>query len=205
MASDHALRVINDEAQLLDVVVEALDHVQSALSGPNGMAMLLWNRAANKEVTRMWPTWEEDFSDLVMGLLKIHLTGRRIVLNREVQVDRPGVGGGRTDIHIQAIASHPQADLLTVVIECKGCWNRDLPTALTTQLVNRYLRRPHTAGVFLVGFFDCDVWDPQRRKRCSPSHTKEGIERQQQDQAAEHQVPVLPRVLDCRPPGKQAT
>ncbi|MFE7244391.1 hypothetical protein [Streptomyces sp. NPDC057580] len=205
LASDHALRVITDEAQLLDVVMEALDHVQDALSGPNGMAILLWNRAASKEVGAMWPTWEEDFSDLVMGLLKIHLAGRRVVLNREVQIDRPGAGGGRTDIHIQAAAPHPQAEPLTVVIECKGCWNPGLSTALTTQLVDRYLRRPHTAGVFLIGFFDCELWDPQSRPCCSPRHTKEEIERRQHDQAAQHQVPVLARILDCRPPGAQTT
>ncbi|MGQ4727711.1 hypothetical protein ACUN3E_08615 [Streptomyces sp. Ju416(a)] len=207
LATDHALRVITDEAQLLDVVMEALDRVQDALSGPNGMAILLWNRSAAKETDTMWPTWEEDFSDLVMGLLKIHLAGRRIILNREVQVDRPGSGpgAGRTDIHIQAAAPHPQAEPLTVVIECKGCWNQGLNTALTEQLVDRYLRRPHTAGVFLVGFFDCDLWDPETRARCSPKHTKEAIEHRQQELAAQHSVPVLARVLDCRPPAVQST
>ncbi|MGW9447445.1 hypothetical protein [Streptomyces sp. NPDC055632] len=104
LAADHALRVITNETQLLDVVMGALDDVQQALSGPHGMAILLWNRSAAKEVCAMWPMWEEDFSDLVTSLLRIHLTGRRIILNREVQVDRPGTSSGRTDIHIQATA-----------------------------------------------------------------------------------------------------
>ncbi|MFD0425271.1 NACHT domain-containing protein [Streptomyces parvus] len=206
LATDHALRVINDETQLLDVVMEALDRVQEALSAPNGMAILLWSRSTAKGINKMWPAWEEDFSDLVMGLLKLHLTGRQIVLNREVQVDRPGSGpgAGRTDIHIQATL-HSQTEPITVVIECKGCWNPELKTALPEQLVDRYLRRPHTAGIFLVGFFDCDLWDPDSRENCRSKHNKETIERHQRKLAAEHPVPVRARVLDCRPPAVQNT
>ncbi|MFD6548537.1 hypothetical protein [Streptomyces sp. NPDC058398] len=203
LAVDHSLRVISDEAQLLNVVMEALDRVQESLSGPNGMAILLWNRAAAGGGSPMWPMWEEDFSDLVMGLLKIHLAGRRIILNREVQVDRPGAGGGRTDIHVQAADPAHDAEPFTVVIECKGCWNRELPTALTEQLVDRYLRRPRTAGIFLIGFFDCDLWDPQQRPRCSPGHTRQQIEHEQQQLARQQHATVHARVLDCRPPGAQ--
>lgn len=203
LAADHSLRVITDEAQLLDVVMEAVDRVQETLSGPNGMAILLWNRAAAADYNAMWPTWEEDFSDLVMGLLKIHLGGRRIILNREVQVDRPGAGGGRTDIHIQAADPSHDTEPFTVVIEAKGCWNRSLPTALAEQLVARYLRRPRTAGVFLVGLFDCDQWHSERRQHCSPGHTPQQIEHEQQELAAQQDALVRARVLDCRPPGAQ--
>ncbi|MEV7243093.1 hypothetical protein AB0N92_17855 [Streptomyces sp. NPDC093248] len=203
LAADHSLRVVTDEVQLLDVVMETLDKVQEALSGPNGMGILVWNRAASGGGSSMWPMWEEDFSDLVMGLLKIHLGGRRIILNREVQVDRPGAGGGRTDIHIQAADPSQAAEPFTVVIECKGCWNRELPTALSDQLVARYLRRPRTAGIFLVGFFDCDLWDSEQRPCCSPRHTRQQIEHEQQQLAAQYDVPVRARVLDCRPPGAQ--
>ncbi|MDH6493798.1 hypothetical protein M2156_000017 [Streptomyces sp. SAI-149] len=45
-ASDRTLRVITDEAQLLDVTMEALGCVHEALSGPDGMTILLWNRTA---------------------------------------------------------------------------------------------------------------------------------------------------------------
>jgi hypothetical protein len=203
LATDHSLRVITDEAQLLDVVMEALNPVQEALSGPNGMAILLWNRTTASSYNTMWPTWEEDFSDLIMGLLKIHLGGRRIILNREVQIDRPGAGGGRTDIHIQAADPSHGTEPFTVVIEAKGCWNRSLPTALQEQLVDRYLRRPRTAGIFLVGFFDCDQWHSEYRTRCSPSHTRQQIEHDQKELAAQHDVLVRARVLDCRPPGAQ--
>jgi hypothetical protein len=42
------------------------------------------------------------------------------------------------------------------VIECKGCWNNTLPTALERQRVDRYLHTPRTAGILLTGYFDCD-------------------------------------------------
>lgn len=203
LAADHSLRVINDEVQLLDVVLEALDRVQEALSGPNGLAILLWNRAAPAGDAAMWPMWEEDFSDLVMGLLKIHLGGQRVILNREVQVDRPGAGGSRADIHIQATDPSQNIEPFTVVIESKGCWNRELPTALADQLVARYLRRPRTAGIFLIGFFDCDLWHPSARRRCSPRHTRQQIQHEQERLAGQHHVAVRARVLDCRPPGTQ--
>jgi hypothetical protein len=203
LAADHSLRVITDEAQLLDVVMEALDRVQEALSGPNGMSILLWNRTTAAGYSTMWPAWEEDFSDLVMGLLKIHLVARRTILNREVQVDRPGAQGGRTDIHIQAAESAQDTEPVTVVIEAKGCWHSALSTALADQLVTRYLRRPRTAGIYLVGFFDCDQWNSEHRPRCSSGHTHQQIEQEQQKLAAEQDALVRARVLDCRPPGAQ--
>jgi hypothetical protein len=203
LAVDHSLRVIADETHLLDVVMEALDTIQEALSGPNGLAILLWSRSAVAASSSMWPLWEEDFSDFVMGLLKIHLGKRRVILNREVQVDRPGAGGGRTDIHIQAATNTEDPEPFTVVIECKGCWNPGLDTALADQLVGRYLRRPRTAGIFLVGFFDCHLWNDQHRPRCAPAHSRQAIEQQQQAQAARHNAVVRAKVLDCRPPGVQ--
>lgn len=203
LADDVSLRVVADETQLLEVAMEALDHVQDALSGPNGLATLLWNRRAPAAGSAMWPMWEEDFSDFVMGLLKIHLAKRRVILNREVQIDRPGAGGGRTDIHIQAATNADDPEPFTVVIECKGCWNRGLDTALADQLVDRYLRRPRTAGIFLVGYFDCDLWNDQQRPRCSPGHSRQEIEQHQHKKAAQHRAVVRAKVLDCRPPGVQ--
>jgi hypothetical protein len=206
LATDHATRVIADETQLLDVVMEALAAVQQALSGPNGMAILLWNRDTSQPNSSWWPMWEEDFSDLVMGLLKLHLEQRRIIINREVQINRPGIAGsGRTDIHIQAATASDDPSPHTVVIECKGCWNPGLPTALQDQLVDRYLTHPRTAGVFLIGYFDCDLWDRKRgSRRCSPAHNKEALEHTYGRQAASHGVIIRAAVLDCRPPGVQA-
>ncbi|MEU6323408.1 hypothetical protein [Streptomyces sp. NPDC047009] len=90
-----------------------------------------------------------------------------------------------------------------MVIECKGCWNPGLPTALADQLVARYLRRPGTAGIFLVSFFDYDLRSSAQQPRCSARHTGLQIEREQQELAAQHKSLVQARVLDCRPSGIQ--
>jgi hypothetical protein len=141
LTADRTKRVTTDEAHLLEVVMEALDMVQEALSDRNGLATLLWNRSASAASSSWWPMWEEDFSDLVMGLLKLHLEQRRVIHNREVQVNRSGVdGAGRTDIHVQAATAPDDPTPFTVVIECKGCWNDSLGTALESQLVTRYLQ-----------------------------------------------------------------
>ena len=64
------------------------------------------------------------------------------------------IDGSRTDVHVQAADPRDgAAEPLTVVIEVKGCWNREILTGVTGQLL-RYLQpRPGWAGIFLVGYF----------------------------------------------------
>lgn len=78
------------------------------------------------------------WSDLVASYLLQGIGGHRVVINREVQVRRPGFPGLRTDIQIEAPALEGTGnDPIKVVIECKGCWNNSLDTALVNQLVAR--------------------------------------------------------------------
>ena len=57
---------------------------------------------------------------------------------------------------------------LTVIIEVKGCWNAEVKTAISSQLVEDYLK-PHnwTHGIYLVGWFICDRWDSLRKRQKS--------------------------------------
>jgi len=51
-------------------------------------------------------------------------------------------------------------DVLTVIIEVKGCWHRDLESAMETQLVDRYLRDSKMKhGLYVVGWYNCEKWD----------------------------------------------
>ena len=62
------------------------------------------------------------------------------------------IDGSRTDVHVQAADPRDgAAEPLTVVIEVKGCWNPDILTGVTGQLLP-YLQ-PGWAGIFLVGYF----------------------------------------------------
>ncbi|WP_346089106.1 hypothetical protein [Streptomyces erythrogriseus] len=209
LTADTNLRTVTDARHLQDIVLASLDRIQAILQGPNHPVIVLWNRN-RPELNRAtcWPCWEEDFSDLIAALLRQDIGGHRVVINREVQVDRPSLPGGRTDIQIQATAPPTEdgEDPLTVVIECKGCWNQDLPTALAGQLVHNYLRTPRTAGIYLIGYFDCPRWnsDDRQRRHRTPNHTMQALQQEQNERAQEqrdqHGAVVTARILDCRLP-----
>jgi hypothetical protein len=218
------LRVVNDVHQLRAIVTESLERLQDLLSADNGWAVTLWNQlkvdvqapqvasaAKPKKKPKLWePKLEEDLSDFVATFLLHDLGDYKVVINREVQVSRPGLDGSRTDIEVQAQADKKagRPELLTLIIETKGCWNPDLETALLGQLVEKYLTRPgQRAGIYLVGYYD----DPPYyvdggRKRLKTGHTLEEIRERQNQFAANgtesgHDVAAF--VMDCRLPGQR--
>ncbi|MFJ2008332.1 hypothetical protein [Streptomyces chartreusis] len=200
-------RWVTDEGHLLALVLEALDRFQHALHRPNGLSIALWNRSEASAVrAEWWPCWEEDLSDILAVFLMQDIGGHRVVVNREVQLDRPGLAGRRTDIQIEVPAPPGSGhDPVKLVIECKGCWNNSLPTALEHQLVDRYLHTPRTAGILLTGYFDCDRWTDSKRRSCPATHhTLESVDRHQQQQAQIQRdlkgVPVAAFTLDCTLP-----
>jgi len=73
--------------------------------------------------------------------------------------------GERTDIHVDAVTRGPKGKLynvLTVIIEVKGCWNKNLNTDMEEQLVKRYLKENSCRyGLYLIAWFYCDLWDPR--------------------------------------------
>lgn len=197
-------RLVADQYQLRDVVVESLRRLQDRLSAPNGWSTLLWNRSRERDVT-WWPSWENDFSDLVATFLRYDLADRKVVVNREVELSRPGIAGRRTDIQIEAHdpSGPPDPHPLTVVIECKGCWNSKLMTELATQLVDRYLTAPNRAGLYLVAYFD----DRNRWRSSDREHRRHTLDQLRNDlghiaaeQERTKQVSVRAMVLDCRMP-----
>jgi len=90
-----------------------------------------------------------------------------------------GDPGERIDLYVDAFVpgpDHTWVDVLTVIIEVKGCWHREVTTAMQTQLVERYLRdNPGRQGFYLVGWFNCPQWnDPNdHRKEAAPQITME--------------------------------
>lgn len=210
LADNSQLRRVADERQLHDIVVESLRRFEQALHRPNGLVIALWNRDQHGvKHNQWWPCWEEDFSDIVASFLLQDIGGHRVVINREVQLRRPGLPGLRTDIQIEAPGAPGSGeDTIKVVIECKGCWNSSLPTALADQLVKDYLQTPRTAGVFLVGYFDCGRWGVRKRQCPARGHTLEQIHGYQQEQARRQREQaasvVSAFVVDCRLPVPEA-
>ncbi len=165
-------RVVDSDEELLVVTVEALQRLQSRLHGETPAAEDLWDKDRPKD--------ELALSDYVKRFLADDLKGRSVVVNREVQVNR----GSRTDVRVEAALGSERT--VAVVVEVKGCWHRELMTAIRTQLVEQYLAESaRRCGVYLVAWFVADRWsndDP--RKRNVPDASIQDVRRVLEDQAA---------------------
>jgi hypothetical protein len=165
MAADREKRRVTSGAELLGLVVESLGRFQDELhQGPTPQRPIVWNTVAND----VRPKEENELSDVIVGHLRRDLVGRGIVTNREVEVraSRGGETGERTDIHIDAVTRGSPTDVVTVVVEVKGCWHSDLKTAMRTQLVDRYLDHNGLRhGLYLVGWFLSSIWNAADSRR----------------------------------------
>ncbi|MEA1863778.1 MAG: hypothetical protein U9N46_01040 [Euryarchaeota archaeon] len=173
MADDSQKCLVNSGDQLLDVLIESLKRLEEALQGETPSARDIWDQD-RVDKKRYRPIDENGFSDYVKRHLEGDLKQRGIIVNREVEIRR-GEGSGkgeRTDIYIAAVvrgSNGKNHDSVSVIIEVKGCWNKELDTAMKTQLVDRYLKdNPCQHGMYLVGWFNCDQWDDEdyRKKGC---------------------------------------
>jgi len=115
--------------------------------------------------------------------------------------------GKRTDIRIDALRRNDRGDgydVLTAIIETKGCWNPDLLSALEVQLYRDYMVPIGApAGIYLVGWFDKDKWDPNDgRRRRTPDRAIDDIVAELNAQAAglPQGFAVRPVVIDCHAP-----
>jgi hypothetical protein len=164
MAGDYAFRLVLNENDLMEVILESLQRFQKQLvASKNAQVGDLWNyEGAGNQRKHFSPKDEEDLSGKIAGWLQNDLGPTRgVILNREVQLRR----GQRTDVLVEATAAAGSGlGTLTLVIEVKGCWNREIHTAIQNQLIDLYLK-PHglTHGIFLVGWYICPKWDSPTR------------------------------------------
>ncbi len=120
------------------------------------MAPFLWDLSNNGNSGR--PKSEDRLTDYI----KHHLEGDlpTFVIDREVQIrnlKEHGIGE-RTDLKVET--KNQDGCSISVIIESKGCWNKDLLTAMQSQLSDRYLKLASEAcGIYLVGWFRCDRWE----------------------------------------------
>lgn len=197
LSQDMRHRLVQNGDELLAVVQEILERLEEKLQGEVPAAIDLWNNPEGKYT----PKDENTFSDYIKRFLDIELNERGVVINREVVIRRgTGQGDGeRTDVHVNAIARDPTRknyDVMTVIIEVKGCWHPDVLTAMETQLVQRYLKdNTCRYGLYVVGWFYCTQWkNPPEKYR-----SQQNLQKQLNDQAAAmavHNVTVAARVLN---------
>ncbi|MCY1042766.1 NACHT domain-containing protein [Corallococcus sp. bb12-1] len=189
-------RIVQSAAQLIDVVMESLGRLQVDLHGETPALEFLWNEWKEKnEPVRFRPKKENHLSDWIKRHLAQELSGRRIVVNREVEIrpTEPLRPGQRTDLLVQAMAAGPDGREapISVIIEVKGCWNPDLWTAMREQLVERYLAENACQhGIYLVGWYACAHWDETQ------AHPTEGgvITQDRARQCLEEQATELSRI-----------
>ena len=158
--------LVRDAGELQNVLVETLKGLESDLQGETPAVQDLWGPSDWSANTKFYrPQDENHFSNWIKRNLETNLKSRGIVVAREVEI-RQGLGttkGEKTDIHVTAIVpevSGGNFEQVRVIIEAKGCWNKELKTAMKNQLVERYLKENQCRnGIYLVGWFVCDQWD----------------------------------------------
>lgn len=186
MARDAEKRFVESGLQLLDVLVESFDRLRVKLHGETPRVRFLWTEGPR-------PREENDLSDWIKGHLEDDLKARGIVVNREVEIRRResdgGAAGQRTDIQVNAVrlVKGQPADIITVIMEVKGCWHPKLKTAMATQLVDRYLAENQCRhGLYVVGWFLCDAWSESgARKAQTPFASQDECVSFFSEQAAE--------------------
>lgn len=164
LAMNGTSRLVRNEKELRDLIVEALRDIAEHLGTPHRPATLLWDTHSRR------PKSEDEISDYLADHLNDAIGSRGAVVNREVHTrrTRPSGLGERVDLQIDLLpADTADTERFTVVCEVKGCWNGDVKTALREQLAERYMADVRTQyGVYVVIWADpdddWDVDDPRR-------------------------------------------
>jgi hypothetical protein len=207
LADKPDLMLVTSPADLCEVLVAALQKFNASLHGAQTPVRDLWDRQQSKDIYR--PIDENALSDVITRFLRTELGSSGIFANREVEVTRvPGAPvGQRTDILVNAVRRRSDGELfdpLAAVVEAKGCWNAELFTALQRQLFQNYMIPLRAqAGVYLVGWFDTDQWDPDdsRRDRVPKIPIDEAqAQLDRQAAALPEGFVVRPVILQCRVP-----
>ncbi len=193
LAESNEKRLVENGKQLLDVIVASFSRLQDRLQNIATPAVDdLWNENHT-------PKNENHLSNYVKRYLEDDLQRRGIIANREVEVRT----GQRTDIHVQAIATESMYTV-TVIVETKGCWNRELKKAMKAQLRERYLKPNGLShGLYLVGWYLCDPWNgaSDYRKSQTPKWSLDKAKQffmQQAEEISEGQFDIRAFVLDTQ-------
>jgi hypothetical protein len=183
---------------LLDAVLASLERLQYRLGSAESAELhALWNEPGRKGVAT--PKDENVLSDVVHDWLKRDLgPNGGVVLNREVKATLLS----RLDIKIEALPTRASAEPLTLVVEVKGHWHREVTTALRDQLVKRYLLPNRwTHGIYLVGWFQSEGCRRTTVKTAWPPDSlvtaRQLVERWAQAESASGLV-IRSFLLDCR-------
>lgn len=129
------------------------------------------------------------------------------VIDREVQVRNAKESGIGERMDLKVEARTEDGLLIVVIIESKGCWNKDSCTVMCPQLKERYLQRhAWRQGIYLVGYFGCDFWssdDDRKQASRNKGANRKLCRRVWQGRLADlsdSSCRITARVLDIRHP-----
>jgi hypothetical protein len=174
LAENAARRLVETGEQLLELLEESLDRLQQDLQGELPSVSALWDNLGGGKYR---PKDEQELSDMIARHFRKDLHDRGVVAGREVVIRRGGAGGvpgQRTDVYVTAVREEGPRKWNTIaaIVEVKGSWHDDVLTAMETQLVGDYLsRNPECQhGLYVVGWYLCQRWMSEPRKRKSRRH-----------------------------------
>ncbi|MCO5200055.1 MAG: hypothetical protein M9941_20150, partial [Anaerolineae bacterium] len=217
LLQSNQIRWIRTESQLLGVIVDKLEQLQSELQGKEratSSSIDLWNESrktidnngCNRRTTLRTPKDENRLSDYIERFLTRELKQKKVLVDREVQVER----GNFTDILIETFPEGLERDSsasIAVIIEVKGDWHTDVYKAMREQLTDRYLApKGMHHGVYLVGKFFCSQWDNEddlSRWEASQRHNSRdlvGVLSSQAEDLSRQHFNIALIVLDCTLP-----
>lgn len=193
VATHPSTRLVRNAEELQEVLISAIRSLEVMLQDETPAAPDLWDqtdRTRGQETFR--PKDENRLSDWIKRHLEDVCRAVGIVVAREVQIRR-GEGEGKgeaTDIHVTALVpglTEGSFEQVRVIIETKGCWHKELKTAMKTQLADRYLKDNQCQhGIYLVGWYVCPQWeDADYRKADVPNWSLEKLRVQLKKQAEE--------------------
>ena len=130
LSNNQELRLVQSADQLMDVVIDSLDNLQSKLKAEGATVWSLWNEGSSGRGNRKnQPKDEKRLSQYVAEYLDEALKQRGVIVNCEVEI-RPGQ---ETDIKIDAVLIRDPrlgAERVSLIVETKGLWSNEIGTPL---------------------------------------------------------------------------
>ncbi len=180
------IRPPRTSTELADAVLRALELIQwELIDGAHAETASFWDRQGprgRREDEKRRPKSEDELSYWLRNRLEERLPrSARSTVDRETDI---ASGQRRADIRVGLATGRSP---MTVIIEAKGCWHREVISSVQDQLAVEYLARmPDASGVYVVWWFDSANWtddtDSRKRKvrsdyRDNPDHLADVLRR----------------------------
>jgi hypothetical protein len=175
---DPARQVVTTEAQLAALVLQAIDQLAIYVEQDPDVAAQFWHQ----QLVGGWiPRTENQFTTLLTERIKPKLDG--VVLRQEVQLNLHYAGTTGSEPDIEAIMLYAGQEI-SVFVEVKGIWHKDVKTSIEHQLADRYLTGARSlTGIYLVAAFASDHWAKESRRTKARGRNPDQLRQQLEEQA----------------------